>query len=327
MAHDSELPRDSALSEDDPGAELRSLGRASDRALQVIRQAIASGEQGAVSPVEAVGFLDDAMKQLHGLLAAVPELLTAADLGPAVEADMKARADELSAMAEQMNAISRDLASLKARKLETQTRLAELTGLREQVDELRRRERLAAILQKLNEQRQVIDERLVLLRQLTGPPEDAIAAGSDEVLRLAGERLALLAPHVRDTLAQADEALRSLAEEEKRADAARQRLTEVRQDLTAAQQRQEELVAERDGRVAQLAAHARAESALVKALSSNGAGAAQDPAAQDPVGRLQTVLEGITTQLDEVDGTLRDALVSNQDDYDREHGRLAWTDR
>lgn len=317
MTNKVQFPSDQAPGN---GAELRALGHAGEQALRVIQQAIARGDHAPVSPVEAVVLLDEAMEQLRGLLTAVPALLIAADPGAEVTKDIEARADELAALAEQVRATREQLDSFQAREREIRTRLAELSTLRDQVDELRRRERLAGALQELNEQREVIEERLVLLRQLTGHPENAVAAGAEELIRLADARLALLAPDIRDVLAQADETLRSLAAEEQRAAAEQSRLSDAQERLAVAQQRQAQLVTERDSRLAQLAAHARTDSALVTALSADG-----PVATSDPVERLRTVLDGITVQLDQVDGILRDTITSNQAGYDRVHAKLGWT--
>ena len=321
MTHDAQPPADSAYGSDQPGAALVALGAAAGQALQVIRQAITDGSSGPVSPIEAVILLDDALGQLRELQTAVPALLAAAAPGPAVTADIQARADEQSVLTEQVNAMRRELEFVEAREQATRVQLADLSTLREQVDELRRRERLAGALRELNEQRQVIEQRLTLLRQLTEHPEEAIAAGAGDVIRLAEERRALLAPHVRDALSQAADALRALAEEEERARAGQERLSAARERLAAAEQRRAELEAEHDGRLAQLAAHAAADSALAAALSSAG------PPGTDPAGPLRLLLDGITTQLSEVDGALQDTLLSGQADYDREHVILGWADR
>ena len=155
-----------------------------------------------------------------------------------------------------MAAARRELDLFKAREQATNERLAELTGLQENVAELRRRERLAAALQELGGQRQVIEQRLIVLRRLTQDQENTIGAGAGEVITLAEDRRALLAAGVRDALARAGETTELLAAEEERLRTEEGRLAEVRQHLEAAQQRQADLAAERDGQLEQLAAHA-----------------------------------------------------------------------
>lgn len=324
MTNDAQPVADATSADGRPGAELLDFGQAGERALRVIRQVTAGGNGGAVSPIEAVMFLDDALAQLRGLHTAVPALLAAARPGPAVEADIQARASELAALADQVHAARSELERAEAGEETRRSRLAELATLREQVDELRRRERLAQALQELDEQRQVIDERVALLRQLTEQPEHALAASAGEMVRLAGERQALLAPAVRDTLTQAEEALQTLAGAEERARAEQERLDASQQRLAEAERRRATLQAAREGQLAQLAAHARAESALAAALSRDGGTAT---AAGDPVGQLHAVLDGVATQLDEVDGILRDRLVSDQSGYDREHTVRGWSDQ
>lgn len=320
MADDVRLPTDPDADDAQPGYELLALGRAGGQAAELIRRAAASGEDGRVSAIEAVCLLDDAMDQLRGMYAAVPGLLAAARPGPTMAADIKARTDELAALTERVSAVRHDLELLQAREQATLARLAELTELREQVDELRRRERLADALQELNGQRQVIEQRLTLLRQMTEHQEATIGASAGEVLTLAQDLRALLAPDVRDALARADETLQALAEEEERARAEHERLTAARERLASARQRTAQLAAEREGTLAQLAAHAQADSALAAALSA--AGNAAD--AGDPVGQLHAALDGIAAQLGEIDGVLTEALASTQAAYDREHAVLGW---
>lgn len=299
----------------EPGAELRALGQAGEQALRVIAQATASGDGGAVSAIEAVIMLDDVLLQLQPLQSLVPALLAAARTGPTAESSIRANVRELAALEEQVSAARRERELAAAGEQAMRARLAELSALREQVGELRRLERLVAVLDGLDKQRQVIAERLATLRQLTQDQEEAIAAGAGELVTLAEDRRALLAPRARDALAQAEEALRSLAEEEASARAEQER-------LDAARHRHDQLMAERNDRLAQLTAHARTDSALAAALSASGAA----PMAADPAEQLRATLDGIVAQLTTVDTTLRTALASRQEDYDREHAALAWGD-
>lgn len=324
MTNDAQPGAGATSGNDGPGAELLDFGQAGERALRMIRQATAGGNGGELSPIEAVMLLDDALAQVRGLHTAVPALLAAARPGPAVEADIQARTSELAVLADQVHAARSDLERAEEGEETRRSRLAELATLRHQVNELRRRERLAQALQELNEQRQVIEERVALLRQLTEQPENALAVSAGELVRLAGERRALLVPAVRDTLTQAEEAVQTLAREEERARAEQQRLDSTQQRLAQAERRRAELQATREGQLAQLAAHARAESALAAALSRNGGAAAQ---AGDPVGQLNAVLDGVATQLDEVDGILRERLVGDQAGYEREHAVRTWSDQ
>ena len=328
MTHDVPLPRDPEPA-GDPSEELQELGRASERALRVIKQATANGDAGPVSAIEAVFLLDDALAELRPLQDAVPALLAAAEPGPAVAADIKAREDELAAVAEQVAATRRELDILKAGEKETNSRLAELSAFQEKVDELRRREQLAAALRELSEQRQVIDQRLTLVRRLTENQENAIAASAGQLTMLSEERRALLAANVRGMLAQATTAQQLLHDEEERVREGQEQLAATKQRLAEAQQRHVELAAERDGRLAELAAHAQAEAALAAALVSfrtDGLTRAGQVVG-DPVGQLQEVLDGLASQLGKLDGALRDALTAGQAEYRQDHERLSWADR
>jgi len=322
MTHDVPLSRDPDPA-GEPGDELRALGRASERARRAIEQATASRDAGPVSAIEAVFLLDDALAQFRALRAAVPGLLAAAEPGPTVAADIKARADELTTMAEQVAAVRRELDVLKAGEQETNARLAELSAFREQVDELRRRERLATALRELSEQRQVIEQRLTLVRRLTENQENAIAASAGQLTTLSGERRALLTANVRDTLAQAATAQQLLHDEEERVRAGQEELAVTEQRLAEAEQRHAELAAERDGRLAKLAAHARADTALAATLAAFRSGSS---AAGDPVGQLRDALDGVARQLDQLDEALRETVTADQDGYDQGHKRLSWAE-
>jgi hypothetical protein len=304
----------------DGQAALAALGGAASALRQEILRATAPNGGGALSPMEAVILLDDAFGQLHELMAVVPGLLAVAPAGEPVQAGLTGQAAEQTALADQVRAARRELELAEAGKQAAQDRLDELAGLREQVDELRRRERLVAALDELADQRQVIEERLVLLRQRTGAPEEALAARAGELVTLAGERRALLAPRARETLAQAGEVCAALAQEEERARAEQERLTATREQLSGAEQRLAELEAERTARLGQLAAHAEAERALAAVLPPDG----HEGTNGAPAGRLRSMLDTMTTQLAEVDDVLRDALATVQASYNGEHAVLRY---
>lgn len=302
-----------------PGAELEAFGQAGEQALRLIEQAAASGDGGTVSAIEAVILLDDAMHRLRPLRPAVLTLLAAARPGPTVESDLSGAAGDLSELEERVSAARAEWDTASAREQQAADRLAELAAFKSQVDELRRLERLVAVLDELTGQRQVIEERLGTLRGLATDPEQAIAAAGGELVTLAEDRRKLLAPRARDALARARDALQTLAEEGRNERAERER-------LETARQRHAQLIAERDGRLAELESYARADAALAAALSATTGAAAAGPAAADPLERLRSVLDGIAAQLTDVDHALRDALAGRQEGYDREHAAVGWSD-
>ena len=304
---------------DAPGAELRALGQAGEQALTLIRQATASGNGGTVSAIEAVILLDDALRALRPLQVVVPELLAAARPGPAVTTGVSVDVANLATLEEQLAAARQERDLALAREQVTRERLAELSSLRAQATDLRRLERLVVVLDDLNRQRDLIEERLAALRQLTGAPEQAITASGAELAVLAEERRALLAPQARDALSRAEAALRSLAETEETARAERER-------LAAAEERRAALVAERDVRLKQLEAHARADIALAAALASAGPAGTADRAGADAAAQLRQRLDDITAQLTTLDVALRSALADRQGSYDQEHTDLGWSD-
>lgn len=304
---------------DAPGAELRALGQAGEQALTLIRQATASGNGGTVSAIEAVILLDDALRALRPLQVVVPELLAAARPGPAVTSGVSVDVANLATLEEQLAAARQERDLALAREQLTRERLAELSSLRAQATDLRRLERLVVVLDELNRQRDLIEERLATLRQLTGTPEQAITASGAELAVLAEERRALLAPQARDALSRAEAALRSLAETEESARGERER-------LAAAEERRAALVAERDVRLKQLEAHARADNALAAALASAGPAGTAGRAGADAAAQLRQRLDDITAQLTTLDVALRSALADRQGSYDQEHADLGWSD-
>lgn len=304
---------------DAPGAELRALRQAGEQALTLIRQATASGDGGTVSAIEAVILLDDALRALRPLQAVAPELLAAARPGSAVTSGVNADVANLAALEEQLAAARQERDLALAREQVTRERLAELSALRTQVTDLRRLERLVVVLDDLNRQRDLIEERLATLRRLTAAPEQAIAASGAELAALAEERRALLAPQARDALSRAKAALESLAETE---EAARRE----REKLATAEERRAALVAERDVRQKQLEAHARADTALAAALASAGQAGTAAPAGADGAAQVRQRLDDITAQLTTLDVALRSALADRQGSYDQEHSDLGWSD-
>ena len=161
----------------------------------------------------------------------------------------------------------------------------------------------------------MIDQRLTLVRRLTENQENAIAASAGQLTTLSGERRALLAAKVRETLAQATTAQQLLHDEAERVRAGQEELAATEQRLAEAQQRHTELAAERDGRLARLAAHAQADTALAAALAAFRSGGSA--AAGDPVGQLREALDGVAGELDQLDEALRDTVTADQVDTTR----------
>jgi chromosome segregation ATPase len=270
--------------------------------------ALAEATAGGPEPaIEAVALLDDALTELSGALRAVPDLVTAAQPGGAVESYLRAREAEV----EQVTA---ELGSLRERAESLRNRLAELAPLRAEVAELRRLERLVTALDELNESRRLISERLAVLKARTAEPENGIATNGAELVRLSREQVALLAPRAREALEELGSAQAELAEVSSRARQAREELAEVAS-------RHAELAAERDQRVAELTAHAAVDRAIAEALTAAPGFDADKPA----LTQVRAATEEVEQRLAALDEVLAKALKTHDDRHRQASTELPWS--
>ncbi|KUN06181.1 hypothetical protein AQI95_14905 [Streptomyces yokosukanensis] len=197
-----------------PEAEsaLRVLRLAFGWAAEVLEQVDDSA--GGSHALGALFALDEALEEGRTLDARLPGLLAAAAPGDRVAGDVEDRMRRHTELTEQVAAARADLAGLRAAEEALANRLAEHETLRRQVDELRRRERLVLALDALQEQQEVITDRLAALRGRDTGVEEALRTSSDALVRLSEDQLAVLAPQTRQLLDRAAAAQGELADAE-----------------------------------------------------------------------------------------------------------------
>jgi chromosome segregation ATPase len=307
---------DEAVASNDPGAPLLILRWAAALSAELLRQATSNGEGGELSAIEAVILLDDVLAQMADLLSAVPSLLSVAGAGPAVESYLRDREADLRQVTNQVSTARATLSELRDREAALRERQAALDDLRRDVAQLRRLERLVTALDELNEQRNLIAERLAALRERTEDTEQAIATDGAELLRLTEAQRTLLADQAREALEEAATAQERLAAEEDRAE-------RERAAVETASRRHAKLIAERDTRLAAIAAQAEADSSIAAALADLPGFDDQRPA----LNQVRSFAEDVQRRLRELDGALRRVLDDREQGSTEGRMQLAWRDR
>lgn len=238
-------------------AALRVLGLAFAWAADTVRR-VDGGASGSRA-LAALYVLDDALDEGRALVAALPGLLDAAMVGERGRLGTEELAGQLTEAADRVARERAALEELAATEETLRTRLAEHEGLRRQVGELRRLERLVVALDALHGQQRVIGERLAALRGRDAGADEALRTSADALIRLSDDELGALAPQTRQTLDRAAAVQSALAAEERRhADGAA--------ELAEAQDRLERIRAERGAQLASLRLHAEADRDLARAL-------------------------------------------------------------
>ncbi|MFC0602489.1 hypothetical protein [Streptomyces palmae] len=241
--------------------------------------------------------LDDALEEGRGLAEALPGLLATARPGDRVGRGTEELMRQLTEAGDRVAAEREVLEKLVAAEEALRRRLAEHEELRRQVDELRRLERLVLALDALREQQEVIGGRLAELRGRDTGVDGALRTGSDALVRLTEDQLAVLAPQTRQVLERAAKAQGALAAAEREHEAS---LAE----LASCHDRLERIQAERGSRLASLRRHAQADRELARAL--RGAAAAAGGTAEAQAGQHAT-LEEVEAVTDAIDQRLRAA--------------------
>lgn len=214
---------------------------------------------GGTHALGALFALDEALEEGRALDAPLPGLLAAAAPGDRVAGDIGERIREHTELTERVAQARAELERLRAVEEALGDRLAEHGTLRRQVDELRRRERLVLALDALQEQQEVITDRLAALRGRDTGVDEALRTSSDALVRLSEDQLAALAPRTRQILGRAADAQGELADAEvKYGDAVAR--------ITACRSRLEDILDAYGAKLASLRRYAAADRDLARAL-------------------------------------------------------------
>ncbi|GHJ47142.1 hypothetical protein Cs7R123_44840 [Catellatospora sp. TT07R-123] len=298
-----------ALSSDGPAGALEALRWSIEWAAQTVNA------PGATAPIDVVIGLDDALTASARLLGEVPALVAAAQPGPDVEAYLDQQATRLRQAQEQVAKARTTLDELRANEDQLQQRAAQHEQLRQEINDLRRLERLVAALEDLRAHRDLIRDRVARLRDDVGGIEPELADGGRELLRLSRDRSAALAEPVRAVMAELDVVHGDLLAQESE-------LHTTHDTLARMRDRQQLLTVERAERLVALHAHEQADRRILAALAAEpGAGQAGDGLAA-----VRAVLDQAAAQLEHADRALRDALDQRSAEYTQEHRIVGWSD-
>lgn len=242
-----------------PDAEsaLVELGQAFRRAVVALKQ-VDEGAGGAHA-LGALFALDDALGEGRPLGELLPELLAAATPGDRVARDAEDLVRRFAEVTERVAGERTALEELRADEEALRNRLDEHTVLRRQVDELRGLERQVLALDALQEQQEVITDRLAALRGRDTGVDEALRTSGEALVRLSEDQLAALAPRTRQILESAAAAQSELA-------AAEDEYREGESRLVASQDRLARIHEAHGARLASLRRYAAADRDLARAL-------------------------------------------------------------
>lgn len=242
-----------------PDAEsaLLELGRAFRRAVAALEQ-VDDGAGGAHA-LGALFALDDALEESRPLAGLLPGLLAAAAPGDRVAGDAEDLVRQFAELTVRVAEERAALEELRASEEALRNRLAEHESLRRQVDELRHQEQLVLALDALQEQQEVIADRLAALRGRDTGVEEALRTGGDDLVRLSEDQLAVLAPRTRQILERAAAAQGELA-------AAEREHSEGAAELAAYETRWAQIQEAHGAQLASLRRYAAADRDLAHAL-------------------------------------------------------------
>jgi chromosome segregation ATPase len=290
----------------DPGDEaFEALRRAAARAAAEATEVARSGDD--VRALQCVAALDRALAEVGLLATAVPGVVQAAFPGAAVETALSeklAAADRAAASVRHLHAQAGELAAAEASLRLT---VQEHENLRQRVAELRRLERTAEVLPRLDEYRGLIEERAAELSAPVEAAESRLAQAVAALAPLDAEVLNRLAPRVSELTQEAAERLAAVA-------SAEAEVAEQEHRLADAARRERELAELRDRNLAALAEHARSDRTVLDALAGPAAAVTGvDEALGRELDRIRTVLADVDAQLEAVDRTLERALAARAD--------------
>lgn len=295
-------------SADDAAAALRALRAAAQWAVEAIAAETAAApaeqpERGTGALRTLVG-LDRALTALAAVQPAVSGLIAAALPGPAVEEYLRTSLAELTGLRAEIEDARRRGEELERRESEIRALAERHRALREKTAELRRLEQLGEALDELAGQQAAIDNRLAILRSVLGSSEGRLAEGTSELVTLTAQVHEQLSAQNRELLQRltADHAALITAEAE------HVRLTAETATATA---RLAELADLRAGQVAVLRARERADESVARALPHIETLEAELPVAGGAATeRVTRLLERADLLLTAVEDALADALAA-----------------
>lgn len=285
---------------DSPSAPFEALRGALEWAAATVRAA--DGSEAGSSALLTLIDLDDALEAVPAMANALPGLMSAVQPGDQVQQQLENQTRALSDLKDKVAAGHATLDELAVREKELADRAAQHTELRRQVNELRRLERLVAALDVLSEQQQVIDARLRVLRTFDNGADTTLRAGSEEVLRLTEQQLALITPRTRTALDNADLAQRSLAEQETS-------LAVVVSELTEVTDRLEQIRNELGARFTELRLREQADRDLAQALARFSGTSSAEITERTQIEHARAVVETVGERLAEAEEILRHIMT------------------
>ncbi|MFB6988902.1 MULTISPECIES: hypothetical protein [unclassified Streptomyces] len=292
-------------SEEETEAALRVLGQAFRWAAATLGRV--DGGASGTHALAALYDLDDALEEGRTLADVLPGLLAAAMPGDQVGGGTEELMRQLAELTDRVDGERAVLEKLAATEESLRGRLAQHAALRRQVDELRRLERLVLALDALQEQQQVIADRLDALRGRDTGVDEALRTSSDALVRLSDDQLAVLAPRTRQTLERAAAAQHALASEE-------HRLSDSVGELASRRERLEYILDARGAQVASLRAYAAIDRDLARALAApQGAPPGTATSQQQlSLAEVEAATADIERRLREADDALGRVLVERE---------------
>lgn len=305
MTEDPRSELAEVLAQDGPAVALRALRcalRWSARALADVTGATAADRD--VAALEVVIALDDALDEVSAIADRLTPLTELAVTGTPVAEHLERQVEALIELADRAAVARREHQALARTERELRAGAAEHQRISDELDQLRRYQRLADAVPELQAQQQVLAARLAALRSPAPEAERALLDTAEQVLTLSDERLADLNRNTAAVLGELAEVQRGWARESANFVAQKERLDETVKRYRRLRDLQTE-------RVAALLEYRRIDGELVAAI----------PGADGEFVDARTLseaLERVEETLRQVDDGLRAAL--------EQHGRRVETD-
>ena len=282
------------------GDAFETLGLAAARAAIAAAEVARSGDD--LRALRCLAALDQSLAEIGRLAAAIPGVVQAAFPGVAVEIALREKQEAADRAAADVRRRRAQLEELTAAEERLRRTADEYEDLRRRVAELRRLERAAEVLPQLNEYRALIEERVATLSAPVENAESRLTRAANALAPLNADVLNRLAPRARELTREAAERLAAVVNAEAE-------VAEQEGRIADAVRRGQELADLRQCSLAALAEHARADRAVLDALSVPGA-VHVDGVLDQELGRVRAALAEVDAQLEAVDQTLGRALTA-----------------